>query len=77
MTGVPAEREATFLWAEMSRPEIAHATTTDTLVVVPVGAIEQHGPHLPVNVDVVDAFEIAKLVALRERNVLVAPPVWW
>jgi creatinine amidohydrolase len=77
MTGVPAEGKPTILWAEMSRPEIAHAATTDTLVIVPVGAIEQHGPHLPVNVDVVDAFEISKLVARRERNVLVAPPVWW
>ena len=77
MTGVPAERKATILWAEMSRLEIADAAKTDTLVIVPVGAIEQHGPHLPVNVDVVDAFEIAKLVARRERNVLVAPPVWW
>jgi creatinine amidohydrolase len=71
------ERQPTVLWAEMSRLEIARAAGTDTLVIVPVGAIEQHGPHLPVNVDTVDAFEIAKLVARRERDVLVAPPVWW
>jgi creatinine amidohydrolase len=77
MTDVPTERKATILWAEMSRLEIADAAKTDTLVIVPVGAIEQHGPHLPVNVDIVDAFEIAKLVARRERDVLVAPPVWW
>jgi creatinine amidohydrolase len=61
----------------MSRLEIAQAAKTNTLVIVPVGAIEQHGPHLPVNVDIVDAFEIAMLVARRERDVLVAPPVWW
>lgn len=65
------------LWAEMTRPEIAEAASRDTLVILPVGAIEQHGPHLPVNVDVCDAYEIAKIVARRERNVLVAPPVWW
>jgi creatinine amidohydrolase len=65
------------LWAEMTRIEVAEAARKDTLVIVPVGAIEQHGPHLPVNVDIADAFEIARRVAQRERDVLVAPPVWW
>jgi len=65
------------LWAEMTRPELEQAAKKDTLVILPVGAIEQHGPHLPVNTDTCDAYEIAKLVAKRERDVLVAPPVWW
>ena len=69
--------QATILWAEMTRPEIAEAAQKDTLVILPVGAIEQHGPHLPVNTDTCDAYEIAKLVARRERDVVVAPPVWW
>jgi creatinine amidohydrolase len=61
----------------MSRLEIAEAAKHNTLVIVPVGAIEQHGPHLPVNTDICDAYEIAKLVAIRERHIVVAPPVWW
>jgi len=65
------------LWAEMTRPELAEAVKRDTLVILPVGAIEQHWPHLPVNTDTCDAYEIAKRVATRERDVVVAPPVWW
>ena len=74
--GAKQER-AKLLWAEMTRLEIAEAAQNDTLVILPVGAIEQHGPHLPVNTDTCDAYEIAKLVATRERDVVVAPPVWW
>jgi len=73
MSGEPRKVQ----WAEMTRLEVAEAAGRDTLVIVPVGAIEQHGPHLPLNVDVADAFEIARRVAERERDVLVAPPVWW
>lgn len=65
------------LWAEMTRLEIAEAAKKDTLVIVPVGSIEQHGPHLPINTDICDSYEITKLVATRERDIVVAPPVWW
>jgi len=37
-------------WAEMSTREFA-ALPPDTVAVLPVAAIEQHGPHLPVCVD--------------------------
>lgn len=43
------------LWAEMTRLEIAEAAKKDTLVIVPVGSIEQHGPHLPINTDKISA----------------------
>lgn len=38
------------LWQEMSWPEFRRLPP-DTVAVLPVGAIEQHGPHLPVFVD--------------------------
>ena len=40
------------------RPEIA-ALPPDTVAVLPLGAIEQHGPHLPVSTDYVTATETA------------------
>ena len=38
-------------WQELSTEEFAAADRERTVVVMPVAAIEQHGPHLPVGVD--------------------------
>lgn len=47
----------------MKWPEIeAKLKTTDTAI-LPCGAIEQHGPHLPVDVDYFDAYYMAKEIA--------------
>lgn len=52
-----------YLWAEMTWEEIgAYLQKMDT-VLLPCGAIEQHGPHLPVDVDAFDAFYLACKVA--------------
>lgn len=47
------------------------------LVLVPVGSLEQHGPHLPLDTDTVIADAVAHRVAdrLDRTDVLVAPPV--
>src|SRR5688572_2673574 len=40
------------MWDGMSWPEIEqHRDGGGRMVLLPVGATEQHGPHLPVNVD--------------------------
>ena len=38
------------LFAEMNREQL-RAATADSLVVLPIGATEQHGPHLPTGTD--------------------------
>ncbi|HEV2505076.1 MAG TPA: creatininase family protein [Mesorhizobium sp.] len=38
-------------WADLSRPDFAALDRARAICVLPVGAIEQHGPHLPVSVD--------------------------
>ena len=38
-------------WQELTSPEFAALDPEATVAVLPVGAIEQHGPHLPVAVD--------------------------
>jgi creatinine amidohydrolase len=43
---------------DLTWPEIA-ALPPDTVAVLPLGAIEQHGPHLPVSTDYVAAMEAA------------------
>jgi len=67
------------LWQEMRRTEIEEAAKANAVVIIPVGSIEQHGNHLPVNTDINCSFSIAKSVAeiIDDFPVLVAPPIWW
>jgi creatinine amidohydrolase len=67
-------------WARLTAPEIrAVAARGHALAVLPVGALEQHGPHLPVVTDSLIASELslraARLAAATEP-VLVLPAVW-
>jgi creatinine amidohydrolase len=55
----------------LTGPEIA-ITAHSTLLLIPLGAIEQHGPHLPVNTDAAIAYKLSELVA-SETGGLVAP----
>ena len=65
------------LWAEMTMPELAAAQRRGDVVLLPVGAIEQHGPHLPVDTDISGAYETACAVSAELDCAIVAPPVWW
>jgi creatinine amidohydrolase len=63
----------------MWRHELEEAREHDPVVIVPVGSIEQHGPHCPLDVDISVPYALAMRVAERVDDfpVLVAPPVWW
>jgi creatinine amidohydrolase len=45
------------------------------VVVVPVGSCEQHGPHLPLETDTIIATALARDVATRRTDCVVAPPL--
>lgn len=61
---------------EMTWPEVAQALAAGrTTVVVALGAVEQHGPHLPLLVDAERGDRLAFEVAARLGNALVAPTV--
>ena len=66
-------------WSELRSPELAEAVARNAVVVVPVGATEQHGPHLPVGTDTLIGSQIARQVCERVRDKIVAiylPVVW-
>ena len=65
--------------SEMSWTEVDEAMKDRPVALVPVGAVQAHGPHLPVSADTVIATEMARRGAakLREQGVpsLILPPV--
>ena len=61
------------------KPSLSDATWPNTvrsdLVLVPVGSLEQHGPHLPLDTDTVIAQAVTDEVARRVPGAWVAPPI--
>ena len=45
-------------WEQLKSPRLKKLAETNAIVIVPVGSIEQHGPHLPVKVDALLAREL-------------------
>ena len=56
----------------MTWPEVEDLLSRTDLVIIPVPAIEQHGPQLPIGTDYFTGEELAKLIA-QKTDVLVAP----
>lgn len=76
-TGSFAGTNKKIFWQEMWRHELAAALQHDPVVIIPVGSIEQHGPHCPPDVDISIPFHLAVAVAqaIEDFPVIVAPPV--
>jgi creatinine amidohydrolase len=74
------ERIMNIEMGDLSWPEVEDVLKETNALIFPVGSTEQHGPHLPVNVDTVTtryiAIEVARKV-INEFNVrvLVAPTI--
>lgn len=75
-----AMRLSAVAWAAKTRREIRDVGATDgSVLVVPVGSIEQHGHHLPVSTDTLLTDAVAHRGAERAADdvpILVTPPVW-
>jgi creatinine amidohydrolase len=65
-------------WQEMWRHEFLEALEHDPVVIVPVGSVEQHGPHCPMDVDIshTQALAVETARAIDDFPVIVSPPVW-
>ena len=48
------------LLGELSALQLTAELTSDSIIVLPLGAIEQHGPHLPLNTDFVVADAVSR-----------------
>jgi len=62
------------LLEEMSWPEIEAGLAQTRTVILPVGATEEHGPHLPTFTDTIQALEVARAAA-ECCDIFLAPPL--
>jgi creatinine amidohydrolase len=63
-------------WENLTMPEFEELRRRTRTVILPLGSLEEHGPHLPLGTDAFHALELARRVALL-REVLVAPPLFY
>ncbi|HPJ22261.1 MAG TPA: creatininase family protein [Clostridia bacterium] len=64
---------------EKTSPEIGELVKKNALVILPVGTIEEHGPHLCVDADVSIAEDISREIGEMMKNeipLVVMPAVW-
>ena len=62
LAGEPYREAMSRRYEDLTGPEVADAITPSSILLLPIGAIEQHGPHLPMSVDTVIAHETATAV---------------
>jgi creatinine amidohydrolase len=62
------------LWEEQNLTSFPRLQREMPMVILPVGATEQHGPHAPMGTDTLTVYEIAKRVSAL-TGALVAPPI--
>jgi creatinine amidohydrolase len=66
----------TFLWAELKSHDFKGLNPETTIAILPVAAVEQHGPHLPLSTDAAIADGMIALLKSRlpsDLSVLVLP----
>jgi len=62
---------------EMTAPEIRGIDKQQTVVVLPIAAVEQHGPHLPTSTDVILCEAVAeRACAQLPEKTLLLPTMW-
>jgi len=71
--------QESIFYTELRWPELQEMAEQRAIVLLPLGQVEEHGPHAPVGTDMFIAAETARRVAeaaSAETPVLVMPPVW-
>ena len=59
---------------ELTMPEFVAGLEKTRTVLIPFGATEEHGPHLPLSTDTLHATEVGRKLAAR-RPIFIAPPI--
>ncbi|MCA9180579.1 MAG: creatininase family protein, partial [Planctomycetales bacterium] len=64
-------------YLEMTARQLAAMDRDQTVVIIPIAAVEQHGPHMPTGTDTILCTAIAEsLEAKLSDRVLLTPTIW-
>ena len=67
-------------WRKLRADELREEARADAIVILPVASLEQHGPHLPVEVDSMlgetVAVRAARKIVQRGQHAVVLPVLW-
>src|SRR6476661_244249 len=79
MGTVAACRGQRMRFEEMTSPEVDALDRDRTILVLPLGSVEQHGHHMPLGTDTILAYEVALSAVEMFGNdrALVMPPPWY
>ena len=61
------------LWEELGWEAIRDRLESGSPVILPVGCVEEHGPHLPVGTDLMQAYHVSLEVARRTGGIVLPP----
>ncbi len=61
-------------WDEYTYPEIEELLKSEPVIILPIGSVEAHGYHLPLNTDMVQPLWLAEEIAKRV-NAIILPPI--
>jgi creatinine amidohydrolase len=62
--------------ADLAFPDVQTYLERSTVILIPLGSIEQHGAHLPLNTDTITAEEVSHRAA-EKADVLYTPCLWF
>lgn len=75
-----AQTRYEYEWRKLRADQLRERARQDAIVVLPIASLEQHGPHLPVEVDSMLGEEVAARtaakVAEKGQPILVLPVLW-
>ena len=62
---------------ELTSPDVDALDRDETVLILPLGSVEQHGNHMPIGTDTMLAHAVSLAAAKRLENVAVLPPPWY
>ncbi len=64
-------------YQELSSPQIAGLDRNRAVVIIPIAALEQHGPHMPTGTDNILCTAVAEAIEKKNREEMLLLPTLW